>query len=107
MRLMHLLMLLSVVQKGRAFLHIAKISSHQRFLPSALLMSTSAGTTDLVLSWTDLQTKIGETAVGTALNIETHIRLQGKGSAHVQNKLRKFDSNDEPAITLFRDHAGW
>jgi hypothetical protein len=70
-------------------------------------MSSSSGATDVALSWSDLQDKVGTTAVGAALNNEAKLRSQGKGSAHVQNKLRKFDSNGEPAITFFRDHAGW
>lgn len=59
-------------------------------------------------SWSDIQSAVGETDVGQALNKEVELRSQGKGSAHVQNKLRLFDSTDNsPPITLFRDQAGW
>jgi hypothetical protein len=104
---MHFGILLSTVQKGRGLLNVAKVSPFPRLWTSAFSMSSSSGTTDVVLSWSDLQDKVGTTAVGTALNNEVKLRSQGKGSAHVQNKLRKFDSNEEPAVTLFRDHAGW
>ncbi len=64
--------------------------------------------TATIPSWTDLQSTVAETSVGKALNYEVELRKQGKGSAHVQNKLRLFGSKDpKPAITLYRDHAGW
>ncbi len=70
--------------------------------------TTASGRTSTTLpSWTDLSDQIGATPVGQALNHEVKIRLEGKGSAHVQNKLRKFDSDEEPPIILYRDHAGW
>jgi hypothetical protein len=72
--------------------------------PAAIESSTS-GT--IVLSWNELQGQVGKTAVGTALNNEVQLRLDGKGSAHVQNTLRKFGSDSDPQITLYRDHAGW
>ena len=63
-------------------------------------------------SWSDIQSSVGETAVGKALNYEASQRKLGLGSAHVHNTLRKFDlaSEDdttEPQITLYRDYAGW
>ena len=75
-------------------------------MKSAMRMSASAATTT-VPSWSDLKKRSEETPVGKALLEETELRKQGKGSAHVQNKLRKFGSDSEPQITLFRDHAGW
>ena len=73
---------------------------------SKLSMSS---TSTKVPSWNDLQTLVGETAVGSALNKEVKLRTKGKGSAHVQNKLRLFDAPEgaTPPITLYRDHAGW
>ena len=100
-------MLMHLIRSGNAFLTKVSITPLQRpkHLPKFARMST---TSDVVAwSWSDLQTMVGETSVGTALNEESRLRLEGKGSAHVQNKLRKFDSDDEPVITLFRDHAGW
>jgi glutathione S-transferase len=59
-------------------------------------------------SWNEIQSTVGETSVGKALNSESELRSRGKGSAHVQNKLRSFGSDSQsPPITLFRDHAGW
>lgn len=137
MAAMHMLMLLLVcfVQKGRSFLNAAHTKSpfllNNRRLAavsassSVLAMSsssadasssssasttpnyTAAAADTAVPSWSDLQQRVGQTAVGAALNEETKLRSQGKGSAHVQNKLRKFGSDAEPVITLFRDHAGW
>jgi hypothetical protein len=72
--------------------------------PSGMTSSTSSTT---ILSWSELQEQVGNTLVGKALNNEVKQRLQGNGSAHVQNTLRLFGSNDEPQITLYRDHAGW
>ena len=107
MRLMFIGILFGAIRKGRGFLNVEYISPLSRsWLPTTLAMSSS-GATDVVLSWSDLQEKVGMTAVGAALNEEVKLRSEGKGSAHVQNKLRKFDSDDEPVITLFRDHAGW
>lgn len=60
-----------------------------------------------ILSWADLQSLSGNQPVGSALNKEAELRLRGFGSAHVQNKLRLFTSNEMPKITLYRDHAGW
>ena len=69
-------------------------------------LSMSATTT--TPSWVDIQSEVGKTSVGEALNKEANLRKKGLGSAHVQNKLRVFDSdNQNPPITLYRDHAGW
>ena len=67
-------------------------------------MSTSQVAT--TPSWDDLKTESGSQAVGTALTNEVEQRKVGKGSAHVQNKLRLFSSEEKPKITLYRDHAG-
>lgn len=75
-------------------------------IPSTRFMSSSAETLT-VPSWSELQKAVDETPVGMALNAELQLRWKGKGSAHVQNTLRLFDSNDDPQITLYRDHAGW
>lgn len=106
---MHLGILLSALREGRGFLNLARVAQFPRLLSTASSMSSSAGTgaTEVILSWSDLQNKVGTSLVGAALNNEVKLRSEGKGSAHVQNKLRKFGSNDEPVITLFRDHAGW
>lgn len=70
-------------------------------------MSSSA-TSVATPSWEELQSTVGETSVGQALNNEIELRSQGKGSAHVRNKLRLFQNDGgDPPITLFRDHAGW
>lgn len=53
---------------------------------------------------------MAETPVGKSLNDEMELRKQGKGSAHVQNTLRLFESSNNnklPPIKLYRDHAGW
>ncbi|CAJ1953934.1 unnamed protein product [Cylindrotheca closterium] len=72
---------------------------------SSSMSSTSTATT--VPSWETLQSDVGETPVGRALNEQIKLRADGKGSPHVQNKLRKFQSDADPQITLYRDHAGW
>lgn len=110
MLLMSIFMLLNLIRSGNAFLTAASTATlHRPFhLQIAAKMSSTTSTSDVTaLSWSDLQKMVGETSVGAALNNESNIRLEGKGSAYVQNKLRKFDSDDEPVITLFRDHAGW
>ena len=74
-----------------------------------------SSTTTVPSSWSDIQSLVGETPVGKALNNEASLRKMGLGSAHVHNTLRLFDStnedgkndNGEPAITLYRDYAGW
>jgi glutathione S-transferase len=73
-----------------------------------LAMSASATTTaTTVPSWADLKNNVGSTPVGKALYDEVDLRKEGAGSPHVQSTLRKFGSQDELQITLFRDHAGW
>jgi glutathione S-transferase len=73
----------------------------------SLQMSTTMNTA-IVPSWSEIQSTVGETSVGQALNNEVELRSQGKGSAHVHNKLRLFQSKDDkPVITFYRDHAGW
>jgi glutathione S-transferase len=70
--------------------------------------SMSSSTVSSAPSWADIQASVGKTEVGQALDKENKLRSTGQGSAHVQNKLRLFDSKDtSPAITLFRDQAGW
>jgi hypothetical protein len=71
--------------------------------PTKELPSTS----NTIPSWTYLQESVGKLPVGIALNNEDNLRKEGKGSAHVQNRLRKFGKEEEPQITFFRDHAGW
>jgi hypothetical protein len=73
--------------------------------PATIVSMTSQALS--VSSWSELHNEIGRTPVGAALNRETELHSQGKGSAHVQNKLRMFRSTENPTITLFRDHAGW
>ncbi|CAB9523202.1 S-transferase DHAR1 [Seminavis robusta] len=75
---------------------------------TTLGMSSSTAATTEVPTWSDLQAQSKNTVVGQALETETALRQQGKGSAFVQNTLRKFQSPDaDPEITVFRDHAGW
>ena len=65
-------------------------------------------TTATVPSWDEIQSIVAKDPVGKALNDEVELRSKGKGSAHVQNKLRLFESKDgKPPIKLYRDHAGW
>ena len=60
------------------------------------------------ISWEDLKSASGSQSIGSALNEEVELRKTGKGSAHVQSKLRLFSSDEnQPKITLYRDHAGW
>ena len=76
--------------------------------------SAESPRTSVLPSWSDLQTEVGSTAVGTSLNEEVALRKTGQGSAHVHNTLRRFapsatqkETGDTPAITVYRDHAGW
>jgi glutathione S-transferase len=78
------------------------IKDFPRFSPSHL-MSTSTE----ISSWDDLRRISSDLPVGSALNNEVALRLKGKGSPHVQSKLRLFSSDTPPKITLYRDHAGW
>ena len=65
-------------------------------------MSTQTSTS----SWDDLKDFSAAQPIGAALNNEVEVRESGKGSAHVHNKLRLFDTNEQPKITLYRDQAG-
>ena len=96
--------LASIIRSGQSFSAIHSLSQQQNQNTALRMTATSAAAAP---AWTDLQSTIGETSVGKALNTEVELRSQGKGSAHVQNKLRLFDSSDsDPPITLYRDHAG-
>lgn len=57
-------------------------------------------------SWTKLQSSASQTKVGAALDLESVSRIEGTGAPFVQNKIRLFDSNERPKLTLYRDHAG-
>ena len=93
----------SVIRRGSAF--VSKVSGPLSSLAYTSLSMSSVATE--VPTWSDLQSKSKGTAVGQALEKESALRKEGKGSAFVQNKLRKFQSEDTPQITIFRDHAGW
>ncbi len=71
-------------------------------LPTSLAMSTMS--TD---SWETLQSAASNTPVGSALDAESASRTAGTGAAFVQNKLRMFDANETPKLTLYRDHGEW
>lgn len=60
-----------------------------------------------LMSWDGLRDAADSTEVGAALRREAELRAQGHGSPHVQSTLRLFRSEEEPKITLYRDHAGW
>ena len=81
--------------------------SSNKLNSSRLQMSSTATAT--APSWSEIFSDVGTTSVGKALNNENDLRSKGKGSAHVQNKLRQFKYPDgnTPPITLYRDHAGW
>ena len=74
---------------------------------SVVNLHMSSTTATAVPSWEDLTSEVANTEIGQALNKEVEIRKEGKGSAHVQNKLRQFGKDESPQITLYRDHAGW
>ena len=94
----------SAVRRGSAF--VSRVSGPLTSLTYTSLSMSSVATTE-VPTWSDLQSKSKETIVGKALEAESTLRKEGKGSAFVQNKLRKFQSDETPQITIFRDHAGW
>lgn len=75
--------------------------------PMASDAQTTTTTTSSSLSWDDLVRQMDNTPVGKALTNEVQIRKTGKGSAHVHNTLRMFDSKEDPQVILYRDHAGW
>ena len=74
-----------------------------------LAMSSSSSPTTTVPSWSSLQKQAQATPTGRALVKEVELRKKGQGSAHVHNTLRLFrnSAQQQPDITLFRDHAGW
>lgn len=82
---------------------LSKTNKDSSRISSSYLMSTSTE----ISSWDDLKHLSGEQPVGAALNNEVALRLSGRGSPHVQSKLRLFSSDTKPKITLYRDHAGW
>lgn len=53
-------------------------------------------------SWETLQSAASSTQVGSALDEESASRTAGTGAAFVQNKLRLFDANERPKLTLYR-----
>ena len=89
--------------------HGYSIAHYQPRMQSRLGKTTlrMVSTTTAVPSWDDLKSQSELTPLGKAMTVEGDLRKVGKGSAHVQNKLRQFESTELPAITLFRDHAGW
>jgi hypothetical protein len=75
---------------------------------SLVVFMTSNQPTTVVPSWSELKVQSEATTVGQAIASEVKLRSTGQGSAHVQNTLRTFrDKESTPAITLYRDHAGW
>jgi len=82
-------------------------STTRKSLSGTNLSMSTPSAAILVPSWDDVKSKSFETQVGSALEQEVKSRQQGKGSAHVQNTLRLFNSDQTPKITLYRDHAGW
>ena len=72
-------------------------------------MSSTTSSTATLPSWSELQTSVAQTPVGSALNKEVELREKGLGSAHVQNRVRLFGEQvgTTPPIKLYRDHAGW
>jgi hypothetical protein len=75
-------------------------SSFANLPTSSLAMSITS--TD---SWETLQSAASHTPVGRALDEESASRTSGTGAAFVQNKLRMFDANEKPKLTLYRDHG--
>lgn len=70
-------------------------------MSSSVASSKSSSSTTLP-SWSGLQELSRSTGVGKAMTKEMQLREAGLGSAARENTLRKFDSNDEPQVTLFR-----
>eukprot|EP00532_Pseudo-nitzschia_australis_P001740 CAMPEP_0168184598 /NCGR_PEP_ID=MMETSP0139_2-20121125/13334_1 /TAXON_ID=44445 /ORGANISM="Pseudo-nitzschia australis, Strain 10249 10 AB" /LENGTH=548 /DNA_ID=CAMNT_0008106249 /DNA_START=384 /DNA_END=2030 /DNA_ORIENTATION=+ len=72
-------------------------------------MATATPTTANPMAWEELKTLVSETPVGSALDADAELRKKGKGGPSVHNKLRLFadDEQEQPAYTLYRDHAGW
>ena len=87
---------------------LSVFSSKQTKSLHRIAMSSSTVSNEIATpSWDELKIESTNQPVGNALNNEVEKRKQGKGSAHVQSKLRLFDSDETPKITLYRDHAGW
>ena len=91
-----------LANRGSAFL-----SGNNNHRPSPATIASMSTATETVPSWTDLQSKSKSTFAGKALENEMTIRKDGQGSAFVHNTLRKFQSEETPVITVYRDHAGW
>ena len=92
---------------GMRFPQVAALASSFLF-PGSQGFSMSISTVSSAPSWAEVEASVGKTEVGQALDKETKLRSTGQGSAHVQNKLRLFDSKEKsPAITFFRDNAAW
>ena len=114
-------MTVSLVQQTIIFLsfslctqafHFPHFSIQNKFIierkanPIFGMSASSSDVQSQLLSWDELKEKSAHQAVGNALNKEVEMRKSGKGSAHVQSKLRLFSSEEKPKITLYRDHAG-
>lgn len=63
-----------------------------------LLKMSSSITSTTIPSWLDLKEESESTPVGKSLVNEVELRSKGKGSAHVQNRIRQFNSKQEPRI---------
>ncbi|KAL7534274.1 hypothetical protein ACHAXR_008407 [Thalassiosira sp. AJA248-18] len=100
------IMLLAVASIVR-LTEVASFSSPRPAYSLAARRSVSMSATSTDTSWAVLQTVASNTAVGAALNDEKESRANGTGAPFVQNKLRLFETDDTPKLTLFRDHAGW
>jgi len=99
------LLTIVVVVSGYSSINLPSSMFRRSIGNTALKMSSSSTTT--IPSWIDLKKESESTPVGKALVNEVELRSKGEGSAHVSNKLRQFNSEKEPKITLYRDHAGW
>jgi hypothetical protein len=107
---LHTALLISTFVYGRSFSFLSRVLSCSTSAPSDRFVSPihMIPQTTQVPSWTDLQSSVADDPVGRSLNDEVELRAKGRASPHVQNKLRLFDGEDKtPAITLYRDHAGW
>ena len=63
-----------------------------------LLKMSSSITSTTIPSWLDLKEESESTLVGKSLVNEVELRSKGKGLAHVQNRIRQFNSKQEPRI---------
>ncbi|GAX18073.1 glutathione S-transferase [Fistulifera solaris] len=89
-----------------SFLSVTSPSFSQK-PPTHIAASNTPIMTTTTSSWDDLVKQMDATPVGKALTNELEVRKTGKGSPHVHNTLRKFDSDEDPQVILYRDHAGW